>query len=421
MTVVRGSSAATLARRGLLAVVLLGAAVIPGRASSQTNPHCTGLRCDTPGSILWTRGLAGRWVAQDGVAGTVPATGGAYVASTGRLAVLGYGDTVIGFEADTGRRAWKAVLPGLAPRAEIVSLRAWPTEVAAGVEVPTAGGGESWYEVVFSAATGAHIRTYPAPEFGGAVWADQESTVIVGSNSVTRFANLTGKVIWSRSTGGAAQDWMVAGGYLYVAETSGSDLSSRQVTALHRFDMLTGAQRSIRPVESAFDGTPEGVVGGVVLFSNTDGLSAYSAQNGELRWQQPSIVLELVDQVRRTLYVSNGNALTSLNAQTGEAAGRPARALSTSLYAVKDGVALGLDQGQGALGKAWGYSMQSRKVVWTSAALPWPHYFVDLTGLGGSLSPTGAITLLTTCAAEGAPRGNNAAPCLQPELAALKF
>jgi hypothetical protein len=66
--------------------------------------------------------------------------------------------------------------------------------------------------------------------------------------------------------------------------------------------------------------------------------------------------------------------------------------------------------------------MATRKVVWTSPALPWPHFFADLTGLGGSAGAGSVVTLLTTCAAEGTPAaGGGAATCLRPELAAIRY
>src|SRR5215472_14049322 len=63
---------ATWAKRAFVAIVLVGAAVIPGRASSGQPQHCTGIRCTAAGSILWTAGLSGLWLAQPGVLGTVP-------------------------------------------------------------------------------------------------------------------------------------------------------------------------------------------------------------------------------------------------------------------------------------------------------------------------------------------------------------
>ena len=55
---------------------------------------------------------------------------------------------------------------------------------------------------------------------------------------------------------------------------------------------------------------------------------------------------------------------------------------SSGLYGVRGGVALGLDQGPD--GDAWGYDVARQRVVWTTPRLPWPHYFVDLSGIGGS-------------------------------------
>jgi len=82
------------------------------------------------------------------------------------------------------------------------------------------------------------------------------------------------------------------------------------------------------------------------------------------------------------------------------------------------GVALGLDQN--ALGEAWGYSFTARRVAWTSIALPWPHFFADLSGLGGSTSGGSDVALLAACALTGTPPSASAAPpCMRPELAAV--
>jgi hypothetical protein len=421
----RGSAVWT--RRGIIAVVLIAAAVIPGRASSQASKHCLGARCAPDGSILWTHRLPGKWVAENGVAGTVPLSGDAYVAATENLAVLGDGTLVAAYDATTGESAWDSVLTGFGPGAVIVSVRAWSSVVAIGVEAPAAYGIESWHEVILSAVTGDQLRSFPSSQLGGAVWAGKSSVVIVGTSAVTSYATATGRVLWRRFTGRVAQAWKVSGRYLYVEQSAGGYLSPSPVTGLRSIDLMTGSERAVRPTGRAFAGTLAGVVGGVALFAGANGLSGYSAGSGRLLWplsvrQEMPGTLELIDSVRQTAYVSTGNTLTGLDVHTGRAVSDPVRALSASLYAITQGVALGLDQAQGDLGEAWGYDVLSHRVVWTSAALPWAHFFVDPTGLGGSVSSPRDITLLTTCAAAGAASGNNAAaPCLRPELAAIKY
>jgi hypothetical protein len=422
----RGS--AVWARRGIIAVVLIAAAVIPGRASSQgSSKHCLGSSCTPDGSILWTHRLPGRWVAENGVAGTVPVSGDAYVTASENLAVLADGTLVAAYDARTGEAAWDTVLTGFAPGAVIVSVRAWSSVVAVGVEVPAASGSESWREAILSAATGLQLRSFPSSQLGGAVWAGKSSVVIVGTSAVTSYATTTGHVLWRRGIGRVAQAWKVSGRDLYVEQSVGGYLSASPVTALRRIDLQSGSEQAVRPDGPAFAGTLVAVVSGVALFSGASGLSGYSAQTGRLLWplsarQQTPGTLELIDSYRRTAYVSSGNALTGLDVYTGQPASDPVRALSASLYAVTRGVALGLDQAQGDLGEAWGYDVVTHRVVWTSAALPWPHFFVDPAGLGGSVSSPLDITLLTTCAAVGTASGNNAAaPCLRPELAAIRY
>jgi hypothetical protein len=370
--------------------------------------------------VLWTSGLSGSWLAEDGVAGTVPRQGEAYVASAGDVAVLAYGTTVTGYQTRTGQVRWQADLSQLAAGSSIDSVRAWPTAVAVGVSVPTRQGGEVREELVLSAATGGQLRSYPAADYGGAALASTYSAVIVGPNAVTDYVNKSGRVIWRHATGTAAQAWMVSGKDLYVTQTSNGYLSSSPVTALSQIDMHTGARRVIRPRGHAFAGTLAAVADGVLLFTGNGELSAYRAQTGLRLWRRASAVLELVDQSRKSIYIATGDNLTALDVTTGRALGRPASSVSASLYAVKDGVALGLDDN--ALGEAWGYSMSARKAVWTSASLPWPHFFVDLTGLGGSISRGSAVTLVTTCAGTGgAISGSRSAPCSRPELAAIRY
>jgi hypothetical protein len=192
------------------------------------------------------------------------------------------------------------------------------------------------------------------------------------------------------------------------------------VTGLRVIDLRSGAERLIRPGNGAFSGTLAGVVGDVVLFSGSGGLWGYSTRTGELRWHHDAAVLELVDAGTQTAYVATGTTLTALSTVTGAPEGSPSPSISAGLYAVRDGVALGLDQNN--FGDAWGYDMATRKVVWTSAALPWPHFFADLTELGGSAAADRAVTLLTSCAQTGSSPGNAApAPCLRPELDAIKY
>ena len=55
----------------------------------------------------------------------------------------------------------------------------------------------------------------------------------------------------------------------------------------------------------------------------------------------------------------------------------------------------------GAAGAAWGYNLAKKHVIWTTRALPWPHFFVDLSGIGGSADPANNTVLLVTCAKVG--------------------
>ena len=295
--------------------------------------------------------------------------------------------------------------------------------VAVGVQPPAAEAGAARAEVILSAATGRQIRVYPAAAFGGAVWADAARTVIVGSTAVLAYANSTGRVLWQRSIGSGAPTWRAAGRYIYVTEpgTAGGLPPVRQIS------LLTGAERIVRPRSAPFTATLGEVIdvsqpsGGpsaaVLLFSGANGVAAYGL-NGKPLWHEDGGVLELADSPQGVVYLAEGSKLTGIDALSGTAVSSAAISIAASLYWVSDGVALGLDQN--ALGEAWGYSLTGRRVAWTSVALPWPHFFPDLSGLGGSASGTGDVALLAACALVGpAPAAAAPQPCVRPELAAV--
>jgi outer membrane protein assembly factor BamB len=424
--VARGPAA--WARRAVLALVLVGAAVVPGRATSQQAAHCTGMHCTTPGSVLWTHALPGSWIAQSGVSGTVTSQGAAYAAVGGGVAVVGSGTEVTGFKARTGKLLWQVGLAGIPPGSAIVSVRAFSGVVAVGVEPPAGQGGAVRDEVILAAATGRQVRIYPAAAYGGAVEADAARTVVVDSSAVVAYANATGRVLWHRAIGSVSPPWRVAGQYLYVTDADGRTLTTG-VPALLRISLLTGAQQVVRPRSHAFAGTLSGVIDvkepigesePILLFSGAAGLTAYGLDGRQIWPKKPkkSAMLELADTGHGVVYVADGRSLLGLDALSGTVVSTAAISVAGSLYWVADSVALGLDEN--ALGEAWGYSLSSRRVVWTSTALPWPHFFVDLSGLGGSASPSSDIALLATCAQVGtAPSATVAPACTRPQLAAV--
>ena len=370
--------------------------------------------------MRWIRVLPGSWLAADGPRGTVLRQGEAYAAVGSGVAAVGFGQTVEGFDEQTGSQLWTATpLAGFAVGAAIVSVRAWPGVVTVGVAVPAAGTRPAARdEAVLSARTGTLIRVYPAAEFGGAVAADAARTVVVGPHAVTSYRNATGRPVWSRPTGRAAQAWRVADGELYVTVAADGYLGTAPVTALRRISLATGAQQVIRPARGAFAGTLSGAVAGVTLFSAAGGLSAYSGRTGRLLWHRADVVPDTFDVVRKTLYVTRSDALIGISPRTGKEIKNLKVRGSSALYDVRAGVALGLDQG--TLGAAWGYDLAGHRVIWTSRALPWPHYFVDLSGLGGSSDPVTGTVLLTACGAVGAALASGSARvCGKPELVAL--
>jgi PQQ-like domain len=415
----RGS--AVWARRGILAVVLIGAAIVPGRASSVTaGRRCTGGHCEQHlGVKRWTRSLPGSWTAQGGALGTVLSQGEAYAAAGGDVAAVGLGAIVSAYRITSGAPLWSAGLAGFRAGSTIVSVRAWPGVVTVGVSIPPADGRTARRrEVVLSAATGHRLGSYSAAVYGGAISANEARTVIVGTKTVTSYANATGRVIWRRQTGAVAQAWRVVGDDVFVTIAKGGYLGASPVTALRRIDLRTGAQKILRPDGASFAGALSAVTGGAVLFSGPAGLAAYSQASGRLLWHRVGVVPEAVDAVRQTLYVTSGKALIGLDPATEKVVTSSATPGAAGLYAIRDGVALGLDEG--ALGDAWGYDLARRKVIWTAKQVPWPHFFVDLSGIGGSADSSGATIVLAECAQVGVSQvSGKAPPCLQPELVAI--
>jgi len=407
-------------RRGLLAAVLAGAAVVPGHAIGSASHTCAE-HCGSAGIVRWIRPLPGSWTAAGGIAGTVPSQGEAYVAAGSLVAAIGFAMTVDGFQASTGRPLWRTAIGGFPAGSSIVSVRVWPQTVTVGVNFPgSAAGVSARAEVILAGQTGRLVRRYPAAAFGGAVAAPAGRTVVVGLRSVTCYDNVTGQAVWSRPTGRVPQAWRVDAGDLYVTVAAGGYLGTAPVTALRRISLATGAERLIQPAGGSFAGTLSGAFDGVVLFSGAGGLAAYSAATGQLLWQRQGTP-ETTDQESSTLYIARRNELVGVDPQTGLRVGRMSVPGSSGLYGIRGGTALGLDLG--ALGEAWGYDIAARRVIWTTPPLPWPHYFVDLSGIGGSADPASSTVLLSSCASLGQPTSRGPGPagpvCLRPELVAV--
>jgi hypothetical protein len=413
---------AAWARLALLAAVLLAAVFIPGRATSQQAPHCVGLHCTAAGSVLWTSALPGSWIAQSGVLGTVTEPDAAYAADGGGVAVVGSGTGVSCFAASTGKAMWHVSLGDLQPGSVIVSVRAFSGVIAVGVQPLAGQGGSARDEVILAAASGRQIRTYQAAPYGGAVRADAATTVVVGNSAVTAYANGTGKVRWQRSLGAAGATWRTSGQYIYVTDPTGG----AGVTAVRQISLMTGSERIVRAKSGAFAGALTEVVESplvtgpaatVLLFSGASGVSAYGL-DGRLRWHKNAAVVELTDVPQGVVYMAEGAKLAGIDAFSRTAVGSVAISVAASLYWISDGVALGLDEN--GLGEAWGYSLTARRVAWTSVALPWPHFFADIYGLGGSASGGSDVALLAACALTGtATAAASAPPCKRPELAAV--
>jgi PQQ-like domain len=448
-------------RRWALALVLIGVALLPypaqGAAGGAPAPTCrSGCRTGSVTSMVaWTRALPGSWRVVPGLTGTVPAAGLAYVSVGHDVAALGAGLTVYGYSARTGAPLWIQALTGFPPGAGVVSVRTWPGEVTAGVSYTRAGQLQR-AEVVISAASGLVTGRYPAAPFGGAVRGSAQYTVIVGTTAVTSYDNATGRIRWQRPTGQIAQAWRTDGNTLYVAESASGFLGSAPVTALRRIDLATGAELVVQPLESvSFAGTLSAAFDGVVLFSSAGGVTAYDGSTGAWLWFSGRSVPEGTDPRKQRIYLTEGSNLVGVNPLTGRitatASGSAVNG-SAGVYVVRDGVALGLDQGAG--GQAWGYDVAAQRVTLAAPGLPWPHYFVDPDGVGGSADPASSTVVIAACTglaspipastptstltAPGAPASGSASAtpgtsasaspsppvgqgCLRPELVALRL
>jgi hypothetical protein len=393
----------------VLAAALLGVALVPypvqGAAGVPPATACrSGCRAGVTSMVRWTTPLSGAWNVAPGLAGTVPADGLAYAAVGGGLAAVGAGLTVTAYSSRTGALEWQDTLAGFPAGAAIVSVRAWPGEVTVGVSYRSAAGDQHVgalrrAEVVLSDAGGDQSGRYPAATFGGAVAASQKYTVVVGATAVTSYDNTTGHVRWRRPTGPVAQAWRTDGNRLYVAESPGGFVDSAPVSALHRIDLATGSEVVVRPIEGlSFAGTLSGAFDGVVLFSSAAGVTAYNGSTGARLWSAHGAVPEGIDHSPRRIYLTEGSNLVGVDPQTGKvkatASGSAVNG-AAGVYVVRNGAALGLDQG--ASGGAWGYALAVQRVTRAAPGLPWPHYFVDLSGVGGSADQVGNLVVIAAC------------------------
>ena len=222
---------------------------------------------------------------------------------------------------------------------------------------------------MLSGTDGTQSGRYPAGAFGGAAAASQKYTVVVGATAVTSYDNATGRVRWQRPTGPVAQAWRTDGNWLYVAESPGGFVDSAPVSALRRIDLSTGAELVVRPLESlSFQGMLSAAFDGVVLFSSAAGVTAYNGSTGARLWSARGAVPEGTDHSPRRIYLTEGSNLVGVDPQTGRvkatASGSAVNG-AAGVYVVRNGVALGLDQGRS--GDAWGYALAVQRVTLAAA------------------------------------------------------
>jgi outer membrane protein assembly factor BamB len=406
-----------VARRILLAAVLLAVLLFPvAGLISDGQPQqaaCRGCGGGLPAvAQRWAVPLPGAWLAGSG--GTVPAIGQAYVAVGGGIAAVGDGLTLTAFSLSDGRQLWQTTLDGPAG-GSIMSVRAWPGAVTAGI---LAASGRTRTEAVVAAASGAELRHYPAAVFGGAVAASLATTVVIGRNGVTSYDNKSGHVRWYHATG-QNQSWRVDGTTLYVAESHGGYLGSSPVTALQVMNLKSGAERPLSaPLGQPFSGTLAVAADGVAIFASASGVTAYSGSTGGTLWSKAGSVPEGIDPAQGLVYLMSAGTLAGVDPLTGRvktSVSGSAADEAAEMYVVRGGVALGLDSG--ANGDAWAYDAAAGRVTWTSSSLPWPHYFSDLSGLGGSAAVSGDTDVVVVAACPQV--SSSADVCADPELVAF--
>jgi hypothetical protein len=240
---------------------------------------------------------------------------------------------------------------------------------------------------------------------------------------VTSYDNKNGHVRWYHATG-QNKSWQVDGTTLYVAVSDGGYLSSSPVTALQVMNLGSGAERPLSsPLGQPFSGTLAAAADGVALFASAGGVTAYSGLTGATLWSKAGSVPEGADPARGLVYLTSADTtLTGVDPQTGQvktSVSSSAANGGAELYVVRDGVVLGLDSG--ANGNAWAYDVAAGRVTWTSSSLPWPHYFSDLSGLGGSaaVSSDSDVVIIAACPQLASSAASSADACADPELVAF--
>jgi hypothetical protein len=384
----------------MLAAVLLAVAFIPLPGGSATGPQpvaCQGRTCHpTVSAQRWTSLLPGVWAVGSGPTGTVPVSGQAYVAVGDGVAAVGNGLTVEAYGLRDGQPRWEFTMTAFRPGSAIMSVRAWTGVITVGVAAPASSGRT---EVVIDSVTGVELRRYPAALFGGTVAASTSATTVIGSTSVTSYDNGTGKARWRRSAD-AGLTWRTDGATLYLADSAGGSLRGAPVTGLRIINLTSGAERPLSsPAAVPFTGSLAAVLDDVALFSSAGGVTAYSGSTGGMLWSMRAVVPEGADPAQDLLYLTSASgALLGVDPLTGairhSVSGATAGG-SAGIYVVRGGVALGLDNG--ASGEAWGYSLAAGRVTWTAPGLPWPHYFADVSGIGGSAVRAGDTVVIAAC------------------------
>jgi hypothetical protein len=172
------------------------------------------------------------------------------------------------------------------------------------------------------------------------------------------------------------------------------------------------------PLSHPFSGTLAIAADGMVLFASASGVTAYSESTGGVLWWRAGSVPEGTDPAARLVYLTSvGGTLTAIAPLTGQVKTSIPGSVAdggAGVYVVRGGLALGLDSG--ANGAAWGYDVAAGKVTGTSAPLPWPHYFADLSGLGGSAASSGSDLVVVAACPQLATSGS---ACAEPKLVAF--
>ena len=279
-----------------------------------------------------------------------------------------------------------------------MSVRTWPGEVTAASPTPGPGiwSAPRWS---ISGLTGTESGRYPAAVFGGAVGGSALYTVIVGPTAVTSYDNATGRVRWRLATGPVPQAWRTDGrdavrgrirrrvpgfGAGHRAAPDRPARPARRSSSGRWRDSRSPARSA--PRSTAWCCSPRGRGDRV---RRHDRSVAVVHRRGGARGLPTRAAADLPDP---------GSNLIAVDPLTGQVTATVSGSAVTGRRACTwSGTVWRSGSTRAPNGDAWGYDIGAQRVTLAAAGLPWPHYFVDLSGVGGSADPASNLVVIAAC------------------------